>query len=345
MKKLVLHLGLQKTGSTSLQETFLYNPQPLSDAGYGYANVAWPDDKRNSNHSFPLIVAFSDGWQTSPEIVRRGWNADGLKRHFTSAIRQALTTDQNLIMSGEDITDVPEAGLRAFSALVAEMGFDLQPVMFVRSPLEFVTSMTQTRVRHGLGYHVFKAGKSKKVEMCQTIWPGLRAIAFQDAIRHPEGPLGALTEACGLPSARNFKLIRQNESMSEYATRIIGHVNTVIPLIQQDKVNPLRTYLDTELLAGITGPKFQLTRSEFTAIRSFIQGENAAFDTLLGPSFCDPSFGFQDTPHTWTAEALAELSVAMRTLSDPLQASIRDYFTSTPDVSAAERALAFRILA
>jgi hypothetical protein len=72
MKKLILHLGLPKTSSTSIQETFLYNPDPLAATGFVYASIKWPDGPRNSNHSFPMIVSFSDGWQKSPEITRRG---------------------------------------------------------------------------------------------------------------------------------------------------------------------------------------------------------------------------------------------------------------------------------
>jgi hypothetical protein len=345
MKTLILHLGLPKTSSTSIQETFLYNPGPLAAAGFDYVSIKWPDGPRNSNHSFPMIVSFSDGWQRSPEITRRGYSADGLKQHFMQAILRALDTDQNLILSGEDITNIPEEGLRAFSALAADKGFEVRPIMFVRPPLEFVTSMSQTRVRHGEGHHVFKVGLSNKITISLKIWPNLLAIAFKDAIHHPHGPLGRLLDAFQLPSADKFNVITSNESMSEFATRIIGHLNTQIPLFLDGTVNPLRKYLDTEPLAQIKGPKFKLTRAEFLDVRNLIQSENANFERLLGANFCDPHFSFQDAPQAWTTAAIEELSVAMQTLSPTLQNSIRGYFSTSTGLSASEIALASKILA
>lgn len=345
VKKLVLHLGLQKTGSTSIQETLGYDQKALAAANYAYGQVIWPDGRRNPNHSFPLIVGFSDGWHDNLEIVRRGWHPSGLKQHFMAEILRALDTDRNLILSGEDITDIPEAGLRAFSALGADKGFTVHPVMFVRSPLELVTTMSQTRVRHGQGYHVFKFARSSKIEMCRRIWPDLLTISFKEAIKHPFGPFGALLAAFHLPSADHFNRIRSNESMSDHATRIVGHINTQLPLFVDGAVNPLRTYLDTEPLVRIRGPRFRLTRAEFQPIRSFIQHENEALSGLLGPAYCDPSFSLGDAPHPWTPDAMAELRAAMKPLSAPLQDCIHGYFKSSPEISAAERRFAGKALA
>ena len=229
--------------------------------------------------------------------------------------------------------------------MAADKGFAVHPIMFVRPPLEFVTSMSQTRVRHGQGYHVFKVGKSSKIEMSLHVWLNLLTIAFNDAIKHPFGPFGALLEAFQLPTADRFNLIKSNESMSEYATRIIGHINTQLPLFVDGQVNPQRTYLDTEPLASIKGPKFKLTRAEFMTIRDFIQRENAALSALLGPEYCDPSFSFQDAPHPWTEVALGQLGAAMQPLSTTLQDCVRSYFSTSPEVSAAERQLADEVLA
>ncbi len=343
VKTLILHLGLQKTGSTSIQETFMYNPEPLAAAGYRYAILGWPDET-NSNHSFPLIVAFSDGWQTNPEIARRNWKVDGLKTHFMAEINRALDTDQNVIFSGEDISDIPVEGLRAFSDLAREKGFAVRPIMFVRPPLEFITSMSQTRIRHGDPFHIFEGQKSANIDVCLQVWPDMTCIVFQVAARHPKGPCGMLVDAFGLSSSDRYEVVSANNSMSDFSTRIIGHINRQIPLYLDGAVNPLRHYLDTEPLAQIKGPKFILTRSEFMGVREFVQTENAAIAQLLGPEFCDQSFNFGDTPHPWAASALGELAEAMKPLAKPLKDCIRGYFSHSPDVSLTERKLAKDIL-
>jgi hypothetical protein len=344
MKTLILHLGLQKTGSTTVQETLRYNPAVLAAAGYDYASITWPDGVISSNHSFPLIVALSDGWQNNPEILRRGWTARGLKEHFAAQIDRALETERNLILSGEDITDLDGPGLAALNDLAQARGFAVKPVMLVRPPLEFITSMTQTRIRHGLGYHIFHAGKSRRITPCRALWPGMTCLPFAEAIRHPDGPLGLLLDCCGLPPAGAFNVIRQNDSMSEYATRIIGHVNNAIPLLQDGTVNPLRRYLDTEPLAAIPGPKFRLTRAEFLQTRPLVQSENAAFAEMLGPEFCDPDFQFNDRPLPWTEAALEALALAMQDLSPPLQEAIRSFFADPAQIGPEDSALARRFL-
>lgn len=344
MKDLILHLGLQKTGSTSIQETLLYNPEVLARAGYEYARVDWPDLKRNSNHSFPFIVAFSDGWQDNAEIRRRGWTAEGLKPHFQAAIARALDRPANLIFSGEDITEIGGAGLSAFAGLAAARGFAIRPFMLVRSPLEFITSMTQTRIRHGAAYQVFAVGRSRRIEPCLRLWPGMACLPFAEAARHPQGPIGLFLDHCGLPQASAFNLIRQNESLSEFATRIIGHVNAAVPLFKSGGVNPARAYLDTEPLARIPGPKFRLTRSEFLEVRGLVQSENERLAGLLGPDFCDRIPSFNERPTPWTEAAISALAGAMAGLSPQLQAVVRDYFRQAGRVGPDERALAAALL-
>ncbi len=234
--------------------------------------------------------------------------------------------------------------MRALTALAAEKGFAVYPALLVRPPLEFVTGMSQTRIRHGLGFHVFADGKSDKIMTGLKVWPGLQTFAFRDAVKHPFGPFGVLTEAFGLPSPKQFNLIASNAVISDYATRIIGQVNTRIPLYVNDGINPLRTYLDTEPLDAIRGPKFSLTRGEFVGIRDFIQRENATMKTLLGANYCDATLAFRATPQPWTTEALDELAEAMTPLSTTLQDCIRDFFHRSPQISAAERAAALNVL-
>lgn len=344
MKKLILHLGLQKTGSTSIQETFQWNPEPLARAGFVYGHVDWPNGEINSNHSFPMIAAFGEGWESHEEVLRRGWSPEGLKAHFLGQVMQMLDTDRNLILSGEDITDLQGPGLAAFSDLAREKGFALCPVMFIRSPLEYITSMSQTRIRHGYAFHLFDAARSRRIEPCLKLWPEMACIPFALALQHPDGPLGMLLERYGLPPASAFEVIRQNESLSDHATRIIGHVNGQVPLYLDGAVNPQRSYLDTEPLVGIVGPRFRLTRSEFLKVRELVQRENEAFARLLGPEFCDPSFRFTDRPEPWSAPALAELARAMAALAPGLQEAIRGYFHDGSLVTAEEAALAARIL-
>ena len=203
-------------------------------------------------------MAFSDGWQTNQQVNRRGWRPEGLRAHFTAALQHAPATDSNLIMSGEDITDIPAADLRDFLAFAATCGFAVHPVIFVRPPLEFVISMTETRVRHGHPCQPYAVGMATKVEMSLQIWPDLRTIAFRDAIKHKFGPFGAMMDEFGLPSADRFNLIKQNESMSDQATRLIGYMHSQIPLIVNGAVSPSRAYLDTEPITRIKGAKFKL---------------------------------------------------------------------------------------
>ena len=345
MKKLVLHLGLPKTASTSIQETFSRNPAPLSKANYSYAKIAWPDGSFNSNHGIPMTVAFSDNWAGIQEIVRRGLPSDGLREHFLIQIKKAMKTDGNVIFSGENIPILPEAGLKSFCDLASGMGFEVLPIMFVRSPLEFITSMSQTRVRHGQPYAVRKIGTSERISKCLKLWSNMQCIPFGQSIRPPFSPFRVLIDLLGIGKLEDFKTINSNESLSDYSLRIIGFINQKIPLIVNGTLNPNRKYLDTAPLEAIKGEKFKLTQKELEDIFEFTVQENIALSELLGPQYCDLTLDCPDEHPPWTAEAMSHLKIAMEKLPAALNACIYSYFSGPNAISVAERKLAAEILA
>ncbi|MBI1171699.1 hypothetical protein GC209_09870 [bacterium] len=335
---------MPKTGSTSVQETFAQNPAALAKAGHFYAKIRWPNGQVHSNHSFPMIVAFSEGWEGRQELVRRGLSPVGLKDHFTDQISQALSQDGGLILSGENIAEIPDAGLARFLDLVRGAGRSLAPVIFVRPPLEFLISMTQTTVRHGQPFEVRKLGARDKLQRCLRLWPQITCVPFGAGIADRPSPPEVLIKAFGLGEIADFRVIRSNDSMSDLATRLIGYVNAQLPLFVSGAVNPLRQHLDTDPLIGIRGPKFRLTREEFAGVREFITQENRVLSSLLGVAYCDAAFDLAESRPVWTAEALVDLRCAMGQLSDPLNDCIRAYFRQPASVTPAERDLAGDVL-
>jgi hypothetical protein len=144
MKKIILHIGMHKTGTTAIQSAYNgYNDGSLSYADLGY-----------ENHSIPLYTIFSGAeeryhiWKSqrlSNDQIRNK-KADLLNR-LEGVFLNPPT--ENLLISGEDISALPESGVKELAALIAKHGFEAKILAYVRSPLSFMVSACQEEIKNG----------------------------------------------------------------------------------------------------------------------------------------------------------------------------------------------------
>ncbi len=148
MRQLFLHVGMHKTGSSSIQETLHHNQPLLAEAGYAYLNQA-------INHSWLLHSAFAEAPQALPANRRAGIGNAAAGAAFAATCRKQLLTflgeakQDRLILSGEAISMLGDAEtaamLQAFRAHVDR----ITVIGFVRPPRSFIVSAYQQRIRGG----------------------------------------------------------------------------------------------------------------------------------------------------------------------------------------------------
>lgn len=143
-EKIYLHVGMHKTGSSSIQRSLL----GYDDGVTKYANLGY------ENHSIPFYTAFS-GEHQNYHI----WKSAGLcerdieekKLDCLDLIRQSLSecSVRNIIFSGEDISVIPEGGIVEIKKFLEGFASKILVVGYFRDPLSFVMSNWQETIKSG----------------------------------------------------------------------------------------------------------------------------------------------------------------------------------------------------
>lgn len=144
--RLVLHAGMHKTGSSSIQHR-------LAAGGEGFHYV---DLGRGPNHSGGMYTAFSSEPEKYHFLRRQGVPA--AQAHVLGAeIRSRLAAELGSdgpglrIVSGEDMSTIDPEGLARLRDFVAPLAGKTRILAYVRPPRSFMESAFQQRVRGGMG--------------------------------------------------------------------------------------------------------------------------------------------------------------------------------------------------
>ena len=149
--KCVLHIGLEKTGTTSIQRALSQNRATLNQQGI---TLGWPENLGNSRY---LVAYFrqepddywaSRGWQSSEDRLKR---LQPLLTDLDEKIRGAAAWAEIMILSSEHfhsrLTDENE--IRALATFLRERFEAITIVCFVRPQGSTVLSLYSTALRAG----------------------------------------------------------------------------------------------------------------------------------------------------------------------------------------------------
>ena len=143
-RKLIIHAGMHKTGSTAIQHWLNKKKQPA--AHY----FEW----RNPNHSILFVLLFQENPHTYFSIASDGYTLEqALKEREIEKEKirkQVEESDKELfIFSAERISSAPDDAVEAMHAFFSELFDDIQVYAYVRKPSGFMTSMFQQHLKTG----------------------------------------------------------------------------------------------------------------------------------------------------------------------------------------------------
>ena len=142
-RRLVLHIGLHKTGTSAIQDAF----QGYDRDGYRYADLG------PINHSYAVRTAFDGPGHHYPLHRREGRSADEVDALRTSCRRAVLTQLDHaapvLIISGEDISELDPVGLADLVAAIEASGRELEVVVYLRTPVDYASALVVESLKHG----------------------------------------------------------------------------------------------------------------------------------------------------------------------------------------------------
>lgn len=355
MNEVIIHLGLHKTASSSIQVTCANNGKLLRKYGYYYPIFEY-DDKKINNHSIPFYSLFCDSPRNYHINIKWGVDAEQANREYRNQLDQIVSRKENIILSGEGISTLPEKSLLSLKQYFESNGFRIRAIAFVRSPVSYQISAAQERVKNGsvISYsnRYFPCSKIRKLQ--SVFSPNIDFFPFRAVCAHDYGPTGFFLELAGLNKKdfKNINYFQRNESLSDQAVRLISYINEVEPFFiinrsnNNREINPNRSYQDTVDFQKIGGNKYKPSHSEIQHIMEKAKQENDWLRDNMGNDFCDDEMDlhFNDTTFHWDRKNMQQLQEAFAGCSAPLRKVVYDFienkaYTSNDDYLALRRIL------
>jgi hypothetical protein len=144
-KRCILHYGMPKTGSSSIQTWLL---QALDDPRYLYLNLG----RRGSGNI--MVSAFLEKPEAHYRNLRRGVEGEDLRAEMRSIREQMVLQLSTLgsrtaLFSAELLASIRPPELQSIASLLSNHCQELHAVGYVRSPVSFMESVYQQRLKAG----------------------------------------------------------------------------------------------------------------------------------------------------------------------------------------------------
>ena len=286
-----LHLGLPKTGTTTIQSVLFAERERLSGLGMLYPGFA-------ENHSGPLRSIFAPaphrlavnrlGGAGTPEAA--AVNVARWSRELDLALGDPGWT--SLVLSAESASYLPADRLLLLRERLMRHADGVIVPLCLRQPFDIRVSLIQENLKTGgtideavrrlavPGHYRRTVGRIRDAFGAGN----LRLGVFEEMIAHPGGLTGAFAAMIGLGPGQLPEAIgtRKNQRMSQRACLVLDRLNREVPLTVEGGRNRRRSrHLDL-LLRGLPGPRFALRREQAEALRAAVEDDRAFADALLG---------------------------------------------------------------
>lgn len=142
-RKVIIHIGTHKTGSTSIQSTF----GPVASGPVQYAQLGDP------NQSLAIVNGFCDLTIDHPQFRHAEVTRADIKRKQSETrvlLQAALNKDdaETIVISGEAISTMCSKALSNLREFVEREHCEIEILCYVRAPLEYMPSRLQEQIKH-----------------------------------------------------------------------------------------------------------------------------------------------------------------------------------------------------
>ncbi|WP_179381635.1 hypothetical protein [Jannaschia marina] len=221
MKRIILHIGMHKTGSSSIQRSL---------NGYDDGRVRYAD-LGTENHSIPIYSMFSDTRYEKRFFRQRGIGRAEIDRRtevYASRLTRELEIDrETLILSGEDISRIPADDVPAIRDFLAPRCDEITVVGYLRDPVAFASSQFQQRVKFDArGIKIPEPGYRDRFEKFLEVF-GPENVILRDFNRDTLVDGSVVQDLMEIAGIRGADWPEQvtNESLSDAATRLLFRFN------------------------------------------------------------------------------------------------------------------------
>lgn len=255
----ILHIGMHKTGTTSIQESLFAN---LKDEKFCYVNTGKANINRTifalfSKNSASRALEFKKLGLTTAEVT-------SLKEKYRNLFDSALSSvaGRTAIISAESISMLSAKEVEDLGQYLKSFFSDVRVVAYVRPPLQYAESIFQQRLKAG-ALNLRTAGLfpqyRNRFEHYDRIF-GREKVSFwrfDSASFHSGDVVHDFCSRVGIDSSE-IPIVRANERLSLCAMKLLYIYRKFGPGfgIGRDAVISNRKLVRT--LAKLSGPKFQM---------------------------------------------------------------------------------------
>ena len=291
MRITYLHLGLPKTGTTTIQAALFRQRHELLKLGALYPGFS-------QNHTTPLHSIFGEKPHHLAENRLRGAvtaeAAAVIAAEWSRKFDQALATPDwtKLVLSAEGVSHLPVDRLIALRDHLLQHSDQVIVLLCLRHPFLLRTSLIQQELksggtiaeqvrRHGvLGYY------RRIVRRIRVAFgtDNVRLSVFEEMQNHVDGLEGAFATQIGLSPASLAVHYRKqlNQRMSHRACLLLDRLNQDTPLFINGRKNTSRSRSVDRLIRKLPGPRFSLTSAQADLMRDAVNEDRNFVNQELG---------------------------------------------------------------
>lgn len=270
MPDLYIHIGLHKTGTTSIQRAMFANRKLLQKE----KSIHYPDFA--PNHGKVIYSLFTRDPLKYGVNLKSGHDSEEKIRQHNARMQQKIENglrDQKcrkVVFSGETISALGRNGIGKLKAFLEPFASNPKIIVYVRDPIGFATSRLQQSIKGKHTLDEFEELPPMPLYR-ERIIPFMDSFgrenviirSFNEAIRKPEGLVGDFLEAIGEEPEYQSKLkqFHSNTSLSLEAVLMLNHAQKERPKVVDGAFSEQRGSRESSLFRSIPGTKFALSRS------------------------------------------------------------------------------------
>ena len=261
-----LHIGLHKTGTTSIQQTMYESREALLSNGINYLAI-------DANHGPPIISMLSDAPHKDPRNVRRFVDTPAKAKIYNFLTRRQLKRElrrnrsPKFLISGEGLSGLKHEKILALKKMLDPYALGYRIIVYARDPYGYANSASLQRLKTGsvLGRWDRKMplpNHKRRIEKYIRLFGrenvDIRLFA-PDRWVDKDLVSDFLVAIGEKPELRNaLNVVRANQSMSHEAAMILSETNIAIPANVNGLANRNRAPGFHLYIAEIKGEKFFL---------------------------------------------------------------------------------------
>lgn len=263
LNKVYLHVGMQKTATSSIQQSLYANKKILQDN-----SILYPSSWSNWHVNEIGALLFEEKEEERRNILHRKNFIEIDRINITEKLKNEIINcnSESLVLSAESIILYSDNGLYKLKNII-QNDLNIKNIVVIistRNIIDYMNSHVQQLIKSSFRVEYSelakKANYKNQIKKFEEIFgkENLIVYSFEEAKEHPFGVVGYFFEKIGIckEKLQDIKIFKTNEGISDLACEVIDYINKTEPFVVNEKISKNREIGDTILLQKISGKKF-----------------------------------------------------------------------------------------